>query len=152
MTPDGDERDHVSTGDLPAGAEVARLVAEGHAQCRDAGEGRLSTMYPAPSRVDSELFGSCVVGVEGTSHEAGDSRAPFPIMSVAKPFVLALVGETVGLDAVRRLVGVNATGLPFNSIAAIEREPAGRTNPMVNAGAIATTSLVPGRSPGARWR
>ena len=63
-------------------------------------------------------------------------------MSVSKPFVFALVSA---LGAERRAeIGVNATGLPFDSLAAIERGPGGRTNPMVNAGAIATTSLVPG--------
>ena len=46
---------------------------------------------------------------------------------------------------------MNASGLPFNSLAAVERGPDGRTNPMVNAGAIATTSLVPGGSAEVRW-
>jgi len=54
--------------------------------------------------------------------------------------------------ALRDKVGTNATGLPFNSLAAIERGDQGRTNPMVNSGAIATTSLVPGGTPEARWR
>jgi glutaminase len=52
---------------------------------------------------------------------------------------------------VRSKVGANATGRAFNSVAAIEASPDGRTNPMVNAGAIATTSLVPGDGPGPRW-
>jgi glutaminase len=52
---------------------------------------------------------------------------------------------------VRRRVGVNATGLAFNSLAAVERGDGGRTNPMVNAGAIATTSLAPGAGAEARW-
>ncbi len=65
-------------------------------------------------------------------------------MSVSKPFVFALVCERLGPDAVRDRIGVNGTGLPFNSVAAVERSEDGRTNPMVNAGAIATTSLAPG--------
>ena len=72
-------------------------------------------------------------------------------MSVSKPFVFALVCAAVGVDAVRRRVGVNATGLAFNSATAVERDPQGRTNPMVNPGAIATTSLVPGRDVEERW-
>jgi glutaminase len=66
--------------------------------------------------------------------------------------VFALVCQELGVDRVRGLVGVNATGLAFDSVVAIERNPDGRTNPMVNAGAIATTSLVPGTSADARWR
>ena len=72
-------------------------------------------------------------------------------MSVAKPFVHSVVCEARGADEARRLVGVNATGLPFNAGEAVERSPDGRTNPMVNPGAIATTSLVAGNGPQERW-
>jgi glutaminase len=73
-------------------------------------------------------------------------------MSVSKPFLLALVCQTIGWEAVRSRVGANATGMAFNSLAAVEVSADGRTNPMVNSGAIATTSLVPGDGPEARWR
>jgi Glutaminase len=72
-------------------------------------------------------------------------------MSVAKPFVFALVCEMLGAEEVRQKLGVNATGLPFDSLASVERSPDGRSNPMVNAGAIAATSLVPGDSAAAKW-
>jgi hypothetical protein len=77
---------------------------------------------------------------------------PFAIMSVSKPFVFALVCESLGAERARAELGVNATGLPFDSVVAIERGPEGRTNPMVNPGAIATTSLVPGTTAEAKWR
>jgi glutaminase len=73
-------------------------------------------------------------------------------MSVSKQFVFALVCEALGPEAVREKIGVNATGLAFNSLAAIEQGANGRTNPMVNAGAIATTSLVPGATLTAKWQ
>jgi glutaminase len=73
-------------------------------------------------------------------------------MSVSKPFVFALILEVLGADAARQRLGVNATGLPFNSLAAIERSEDGRTNPMVNSGAIATTSLAPGSTIEEKWR
>jgi glutaminase len=73
-------------------------------------------------------------------------------MSVAKPFVFALVCEMLGAEEVRQKLGVNATGLPFDSLASVERSPDGRSNPMVNAGAIAATSLVPGDSAEAKWQ
>ncbi len=59
------------------------------------------------------------------------------MQSVSKPFVFALVCQAVGEDEAREKLGVNSTGLPFNSILAIERTDEGTTNPMVNAGAIA---------------
>lgn len=142
---------YVSTGRLPPGDLVASLVRAAHEQFRTNTDGENSQVYPALARVASELFGICVVGVDGAAYAAGDAEHPFTIMSVSKPFVFALVAEQLGPDVVKDRVGTNATGLAFNSLAAIERGDGGRTNPMVNAGAIATTSLAPGASGEARW-
>lgn len=113
--------------------------------------GEVSQVYPALARVEPTLFGLSIVGTTGRVFEAGDAMHPFTIMSVSKPFVMALVCQRLGFEAVREKIGANATGRAFNSVAAIEASPDGRTNPMVNAGAIATTSLVPGDGPAARW-
>jgi glutaminase len=66
--------------------------------------------------------------------------------------VFALVCQAVGEDEARRKLGVNSTGLPFNSVIAIERTGDGATNPMVNAGAIAAVSLAPGATAADKWR
>jgi glutaminase len=66
--------------------------------------------------------------------------------------IFALVCEALGHEAVCEKIGVNATGMAFNSLAGIERDPDGRSNPMVNAGAIATTSLVPGATLAQKWQ
>ena len=71
---------------------------------------------------------------------------------MAKPFQFALVCEALGHREVRERIGVNATGLPFDSVMAVEIASDGLTNPMVNAGAIATTSLAPGRTAELKWR
>jgi glutaminase len=142
----------VSTGDLPPVDMVGSLVVDALERFGANTDGELSTVYPALERVDPGLFGICVAGVRGSVQAAGDADHGFTIMSVSKPFVLALVCEALGADEVRRRIGVNATGLAFNSLAAIERSPDGRTNPMVNPGAIATTSLVPGTDTSERWR
>jgi glutaminase len=141
----------VSTGELPGRARVQRLVDEAHARYAADTTGATSRVYPALERVSADLFGICIAGADGRLYVAGDAERPFTIMSVSKPFVFALVCELLGPDAVRDKVGVNATGLPFNSLSAVEVGPDGRTNPMVNAGAIATTSLAPGGSADARW-
>jgi glutaminase len=141
----------VSTGRLPRAKLVAKLVDEAHARYRATDDGEPSRVYPALTRVPRDLFGICVVSTAGAVHAVGDADVEFTLMSVAKPFVFALVCEAVGAEGVRRAVGVNATGLPFNSLAAIEQSPDGRTNPMVNAGAIATTSLAPGATADDRW-
>ncbi|TCC35119.1 glutaminase A [Kribbella sindirgiensis] len=143
---------YVSTGGLPDGSTVADLVQETYERFRGVGDGGVSEVYPALAGVDPDDFGVCVATTDGRLYEAGDAHRPFTIMSVAKPFVFALMCQAVGVDALRELVGVNATGLPFNSVQAVEQSPAGRTNPMVNPGAIATTSLTPGRSLDDRWQ
>jgi glutaminase len=102
--------------------------------------------------VPSELFGICIVGTSGNVYAIGDSDYEFTIMSVSKPFIFALVCEEIGVEEARQKLGVNATGMAFNSLAGIERSPDGRSNPMVNSGAIATTSLVPGGNLEARWK
>lgn len=142
---------HVSTGHLPAPEVVRALVEVAHDRFRDDTQGEVSGVYPALARVEPDRFGICVVGTTGREYAVGDADRAFAIMSVSKPFAFALVCDTVGADAARERLGVNATGLPFNSLAAVERSPDGRTNPMVNAGAIATSAMVPGASLEERW-
>jgi glutaminase len=146
------ELPYVSTGRLPSADVVQALVSEAHERFSANREGRVSDVYPALAKVPEDLFGLCAVGVNGASYPSGDWDTPFSIMSVSKPFVFALILEILGADSARRRLGVNATGLPFNSLAAIERSEDGRTNPMVNSGAIATTSLAPGSTVEDKWR
>jgi glutaminase len=142
----------ISTGELPTPERVAALVAEAHARFKSNTDGENSQVYPALARVPRDLFGVCVVGVSGKIYAAGDTDHEFSIMSVSKPFVFALVCQQMGAEQAREKLGANATGLPFNSVAAVERSADGRTNPMVNAGAIAATSLVPGATFDDKWQ
>jgi glutaminase len=148
---DHSEEPYISTGHLPEPELVQKLVSKAHARFKSNTEGENSQVYPALARVPSDLFGVCVVGTSGRVYAAGDVEYPFTIMSVSKPFVFALVCELIGPDAAREKLGASATGLAFNSLAAVERAVDGRTNPMVNAGAIATTSLVPGATAQEKW-
>ena len=141
---------YVSTGRLPPERDVAALVRDAYDRFVDHDEGEVSTVYPALERADPDAFGLCLVTADGRRYAAGRSEDELTLMSVAKPFVLALVAEDLGADTVRERVGVNATGLPFDSTAAVERSPDGRTNPMVNPGAIVTTSLLSGDGE-AKW-
>ncbi len=149
------ERPHwsnISTGHLPETGMVQNLVSDAYARFKSNTDGNVSQIYPALARVPSDLFGVCIVGTTGTVYGAGDVEYEFTIMSVSKPFVFALVCETIGPEEARAKLGANATGLAFNSLAAVEQAPDGRTNPMVNAGAIATTSLVPGATADEKWK
>jgi glutaminase len=142
---------YVSTGHLPSPESVKSLVAEAYERFRSNTEGQNSPVYPALARVPSELFGICVVATSGIVYAIGDSTYEFTIMSVSKPFIFALVCEVLGHEQLREKIGVNATGLAFNSLEGVERF-GGPTNPMVNSGAIATTSLVPGADLEKKWQ
>ena len=143
---------YVSTGALPPVEQVRALVAEAHERFATVGQGQVSQVYPALARVDPALFGICVVDATGGIVSVGAAGHEFTIMSVSKPFVFALVCDLIGATGARERLGVNATGYAFNSAIGIERSPDGRSNPMVNAGAIATTSLAPGNNIDERWR
>jgi glutaminase len=143
--------DFVSTGRLPDAEVVRAAVRDAHARFAANDEGENAQVYPALAAVPRERFGICVANTEGTTFAVGDAEVEFTIMSVSKPFVFALVCQAHGAQRARERLGVNGTGLPFNSLEAIERSGDGRTNPMVNPGAIATTSLIPGRTAADRW-
>jgi glutaminase len=142
---------YVSTGTLPRLAEVAELVEATHREHRHVRDGEVSTIYPALAVVDPDLFGICVASVDGSLVAAGDAETPFAVMSAVKPFTFALVCDAVGPDEARRRLGVNATGRSFNALEAIDDERGGRTNPMVNPGAIAALGLLAATSPDAPW-
>jgi glutaminase len=152
---EGEEADNqspVSTGQLPSPERVRRLVDEAHARFKGHQAGKNADHYPALAAVPRELFGLCVAGVDGAIYAVGDAEIPFTIMSVAKPFVFALVCQALGPDEARAKLGVNSTGFPFDSVIPIELSATRLTNPMVNTGALATTSLVPGATAVEKWR
>ncbi|WP_137124308.1 glutaminase A [Roseomonas sp. HF4] len=142
----------VSTGSLPDAVAVAALAEEAHARYRDVAEGSVADYIPALAAARPDWFGICVAGVNGGVFATGDADRAFSIQSISKPFVFALVCQALGGGRARAAVGVNATGLPFNSVMAIELNADRTMNPMVNAGAIATTSLAPGANAEERWR
>ncbi|MEO7018399.1 MAG: glutaminase A [Leifsonia sp.] len=141
----------ISTGRLPSGERIDALVAAAYNRNRVSTDGTVADYIPVLAEVDPDLFGICVAEVDGGIHEAGDSFVEFSIQSISKAFVYALVCEAFGHTEVGDRVGVNNTGLPFNSVMALELNNGHPMNPMVNAGAIATTALMPGATPAEKW-
>ena len=142
----------ISTGHLPEPNFVQALLDDTHERYKANTEGHVSAVYPAFACVPADLFGISIASVNGSLYQAGDADYPFTIMSISKIFVFALVCQALGADQVRWKVGVDNTGLPFNSIQAIEQSKTRLTNPMVNSGAIAVTSLAPGASSEDKWQ
>lgn len=141
----------ISTGHMPPAEQVRALVQEAWARFAPVTEGRVADYIPALAEADPALFGLCITGADGRSFAVGDADHAFSIQSMSKPFVFALVCQALGGGIAREKIGVNATGLPFNSVMAVELNAERTMNPMVNAGAIATTSLVPGATTAEKW-
>jgi glutaminase len=138
--------------ELPSSELVKALVAEARDRYQFVAEGEVADYIPALAKVSRELFGVCLVGVNGAVYAAGDTDYEFSIQSVSKPFVFALICQAIGEDEARDKLGVNSTGRSFDSAIAIARIKEGISNPMVNAGAIATTSLAPGKTAEEKWQ
>lgn len=141
-----------SSGQLPPPDAVQALLALTHDHLISERGGQVSEVYPALTQADPDLFGLAIVGVQGLTIVAGDATTPFALMSVAKPFTLALAFEDHGIEEVVSRIGIEATGRPFNSADPLDRDDLGRTNPMVNSGAIATASLIAGGSLEEQWK
>ncbi len=141
----------ISTGTLAPAPEVTRILQAVHAEVSPLSEGENSQVYPTLAQADPDRFGLCMVAADGQVFDCGDAWAGFSLMSVAKPFTFALVCAHLGADRARRELGVNATGQGFNAVGPVLAAPGGRTNPMVNAGAIATCSRLPGADVEEQW-
>ncbi|HTX73518.1 MAG TPA: glutaminase A [Rectinemataceae bacterium] len=117
-------------------------------KARERSDGYAAASYiPALAAAPADAVGVALTDAEGSLVEAGDSRLSFTLQSVSKALALCYVLETRGEDAVFSRVGKEPTGDPFNSIIRLETSSRGRPfNPMINAGAIVVTSLMPGAS------
>jgi glutaminase len=141
----------ISTGTLPAREQVLALVESAYLRFRDERGGKVADYIPALAEADPAAFGICVANAHGDTFALGDAELPFTIQSVSKPFVFALVCDALGPAEAAAKLGVDATGLPFNSVMAVELRADRTTNPLVNSGAIAATSLVPAVDAAHRW-
>jgi glutaminase len=123
---------------------------------RDSKEGKNADYIPALAKVDPKLYGIALVTVDGRVHTAGDVTSEVSIQSISKVFTMAKVMEEQGADAIVKRIGVDATGMRFNSIVAVEfaQKVLGgpEINPLVNPGAITATSMLAGESRDAIWK
>jgi glutaminase len=143
--------DAISTGKPPAPKRIERHVDEAYRLYHDNAEGEVADHSDVLAGADPDWFGICFAGLDGGVHEAGDAKQPFSIQSISKVFVYALVCEELGHREVHERVGVNNTGLSFDSVMAVEMNDGHPMNPMVNAGALATTGSIRGPSKDEQW-
>ena len=131
---------------------IAEAVAAAHAKHQKSRSGKNAAYIPALATIDSQLFGICVATVDGQTFSAGDAEREFALESISKVFTAALAMEQVGPRAFHRKVGADPTGEAFNSVLALELHNDKPNSPMVNAGAMTTTSLVSATDADDRWR
>ena len=117
-------------------------------ECRPyANQGHVATYIPELANVDPGKFGICVFVEDGKEYAAGDYLERFTMQSVVKPLILLQALMDSGTDAVRALVGVEATGKPFDAFNYSDQALTGaHINPMINTGAIALCTLIQGET------
>ncbi|WP_066055857.1 glutaminase A [Halioglobus sp. HI00S01] len=150
----------VAAGLLVAGQALAgaitpeqyqKVVDEAYAKFKGVKDGANADYIPILAKVPSDMFGIALVTRDGKVYAAGEQQYEFSIQSVSKPFTASLIMAEQGPAAIREKIGVEPTGLPFNSKMALELYPARSVNPLVNAGAIAAVSMVEADSEEDRW-
>ncbi|MBD2454468.1 glutaminase A [Nostoc sp. FACHB-87] len=133
-----------NSGDLEINSSsLLSVLQDLHSKYKSLQEGAVANYIPELAKVNPDLFSICIVTVDGQVYEVGDYQQLFTIQSMSKVFAYGLALEDHGRDYVLTRVGVEPTGEAFNSIILDERSKR-PYNPMVNAGAIATTSLIKG--------
>jgi len=137
-------------------AEIQAALDGAYAKYKDLKEGKNADYIPALAKVDSNIFGIALVTTDGKVYTTGDIQSAVSIQSISKVFTLAKVIEEQGPEAIAKTIGVDATGMRFNSIVSIEfsQKSLGgpEMNSLVNPGAIATTSMVKGSTRDEVWK
>jgi glutaminase len=135
----------------PNRERVEAAVREAYDKYRSDTSGKNADYIPYLAQVDSKLFGVAVVTTDNQVFELGDVNYSFSIQSISKVYTLALAMEELGHDKVFQRIGSEPTGRAFNSVLAVVDMPTHTANPLVNAGAIATTSLISGKNEDEKW-
>jgi glutaminase len=135
----------------PNRERVEAAVREAYDKYRSDTNGKNADYIPYLAQVDSKLFGVAVVTTDNQVYELGDVKYSFSIQSISKVYTLALAMEELGFDKVFQRIGSEPTGRAFNSVLAVVDMPTHTANPLVNAGAIATTSLISGKNEDEKW-
>ena len=120
-------------------------------QCRpDTKNGRVASYIPALAKADPNALGVYILDRNGLHSQGGDSQVRFSIQSIIKPMLLLLALMDNGEEYVRRRVGVESTGKPFDAInisdAVSQEILSEHINPMVNMGAIVMCTLIKGEN------
>lgn len=135
----------------PGRAQVEAVVREAYEKFKNDPGGKNADYIPYLAKVDSKLFGIAIVTTDNQVLTMGDISYSFSIQSISKVFSQALAMEELGPDQFFAKIGSEPTGRAFNSVFAVADMPTHTGNPYVNAGAIATVSLISGKTADEKW-
>ena len=135
----------------PRREQIEAVVREAYDKFKTDTSGKNADYIPYLAQVDSKLFGVAIVSTDNQVITLGDINYSFSIQSISKVFSLALAMEEIGPEKVFAKVGSEPTGRAFNSVFAVADMPTHTGNPLVNAGAISTVSLISGNNPDEKW-
>ncbi len=130
--------------------DVQQFLEHLHHNLQSLSRGQVASYIPELTKADPNWFGISVVTLDGHTFDVGDVHQKFTIQSISKVFVYGMALEDYGRENLIKKVGVEPTGDPFNSLIRLDEDSKRPDNPMVNAGAIATTSLITGKDPAER--
>ena len=131
--------------------DYAKLIDQAHQKYKSNHDGKVADYIPALATYSPNNFAITIATVDGKIYQVGDVNKPFPMESLSKVFTMALAMEQHGPQVVLDKLGANATGMPFNSGLAVELTKGAPENPLVNAGAMSTVSLIEAKDKTDRW-
>ena len=135
----------------PKRAQAEAVVREAFEKFKTDNSGKNADYIPFLAQVDSGMFGVAIVTTDNQILSLGETKYSFSIQSISKVYTLALAMNELGADKVFEKIGSEPTGRAFNNPQAVVEMPTHTGNPYVNAGAIATTSLIPAKNADEKW-
>src|SRR6478672_9532865 len=132
--------------------QIEKAINDAYEKFKNLKEGKNADYIKELASVDPNIYGIAIVTTDGQVYTKGDIQSMVSIQSVSKVFTMAKVLEEQGPKAVQDKIGVDATGMRFNSIVAVEMQKGKEINPLVNPGAIAASSLIGGADSAAKWK
>lgn len=132
-------------------ARLNHVIKDAYSQHFTLAGGENVSYIPYLASVPSQLAGLAIVTVDGDIISQGDADFRFALESISKVCSLALALEDIGPQAVQDKIGADPTGLPFNSVIALELHNGKPLSPLVNAGAMSTVSAIKASNREERW-
>lgn len=110
-------------------------------------EGEVVDYIPILKDIDKSLFNLTIIDKNEQKYEYGAEQSYFSMQSISKVLSFIVATQYHGLTSILKYVDLEPTGDPFNSIIRLESSERGKPfNPLINAGAITVSALLPGNN------